>query len=59
MSKFDQLVQEVEAAKLENEKFKKNGNKAAGTRLRNHLQAIKVLAQDVRKEVQEAKNSGK
>lgn len=58
MSKFDQLVQEVEAAKLENEKFKK-GNKAAGTRLRNHLQSIKGFAQDVRKEVLETKNAAK
>tara|TARA_R100001443_G_scaffold59552_1_gene69878 strand:+ start:175 stop:369 length:195 start_codon:yes stop_codon:yes gene_type:complete len=34
-----------------------NGNKAAGTRLRKHMQNIKHLAQEVRLEVQQQKNS--
>ena len=34
-----------------------NGNKAAGTRLRKHMQNIKHLAQEVRVEVQQQKNS--
>jgi hypothetical protein len=33
------------------------GNKAAGTRLRKHMQTIKSTAQDVRNEVQSIKNS--
>jgi hypothetical protein len=32
------------------------GNKSAGTRLRKALQDIKVLSQEIRKEVQEIKN---
>ena len=34
-----------------------NGNKAAGTRLRKHMQNIKHLAQEVRVEVEQQKNS--
>ena len=34
-----------------------HGNKAAGTRLRKRMQRIKQLAQQVRVEVQEHKNS--
>ena len=33
------------------------GNKSAGTRVRKHMQNIKGLAQQVRTEVQEIKNS--
>ena len=34
-----------------------NGNKSAGTRIRKRMQRIKQLAQQVRVEVQEQKNS--
>ena len=34
-----------------------NGNKSAGTRLRKHMQNVKHLAQEVRTEVQQQKNS--
>ena len=34
-----------------------NGNKSAGTRVRKAMQEIKTLAQQVRKDVQEAKNN--
>ena len=34
-----------------------NGNKAAGTRLWKHMQNVKHLAQEVRLEVQQQKNS--
>jgi len=33
------------------------GNSSAGTRVRKYMQSIKNLAQEVRKEVQEQKNS--
>ena len=53
---MESLVNEVENLKVEYEKFQ-NGNKAAGTRARKSLQNIKAIAQDMRKEIQEAKKS--
>ena len=47
---------EMEQAETETIKFNM-GNKAAGTRVRKHMQTIKNAAQDVRKEVQSIKNS--
>lgn len=41
------------------EKFYKDGNKAAGTRVRNAMQELKTFAQAVRTEVQSIKNEGK
>jgi hypothetical protein len=38
-------------------KFNEKGNKAAGTRVRKHMQTIKALAQDVRVAVSEANKS--
>lgn len=38
------------------EKFYKDGNKAAGTRVRNAMQELKAFAQTVRNEVSEIKN---
>lgn len=40
-------------------KFYNDGNKAAGTRVRNGMQEIKALAQTIRTEVQAIKNGGK
>jgi len=40
-------------------KFYEKGNKAAGTRVRGGMQELKNLAQEIRKEVQEMKNSAK
>jgi Histone H1-like protein Hc1 len=40
------------------EKFYKDGNKAAGTRVRNAMQELKTFAQMIRTEVQTIKNSG-
>lgn len=47
MKEFDKLGDEMLAAAIEASKFSL-GNKAAGTRLRAHMQLIKALAQDVR-----------
>jgi len=55
MSK-DALLKEVELFKSEYEKFER-GNKAAGTRARKSLQEIKKIAQDLRTQIQEAKNT--
>ena len=41
------------------EKFYKEGNKAAGTRVRLAMQELKNFAQQVRTEVQTIKNEGK
>jgi hypothetical protein len=39
------------------DKFYNKNNQAAGTRIRKGMQDLKVLAQDIRMKVQEAKNS--
>ena len=41
------------------EKFYKDGNKAAGTRVRNSMQELKAFAQSVREEVLTMRNQGK
>ncbi len=55
MSK-DALLKEVEMFKSEYEKFER-GNKAAGTRARKSLQEIKKMAQELRTQIQETKNT--
>ena len=55
MKSFQDLVNVVESAKQDAEKFEK-GNSAAGTRLRKKMQAIKELASEVRKNVSDIKN---
>ncbi|GGH05425.1 histone H1 [Sphingobacterium alkalisoli] len=55
-TKLKELVASIEA---DADKFFNNGNSAAGTRVRKGLQEIKTLAQDIRNEVTEKKNSDK
>lgn len=38
-------------------KFYEKGNNAAGTRVRQDLQALKVLAQHIREDIQKTKNN--
>jgi len=45
----------LESLEVEHAKFEK-GNKVAGTRARNVLQEMKVLAQELRVDIQEAKS---
>ena len=59
MEKFTQLKALIEGAENDAQAFYEKSNKAAGTRLRNALQQIKVAASDIRKEVTEKKNSAK
>lgn len=59
MEKFTKLEELVASAKKEAEAFYGKQNKAAGTRLRNALQQIKVAATEIRKEVTDKKNEGK
>lgn len=59
MEKFQKvkaLIAEVEADAV---KFYENGNGAAGTRVRKAMQDLKILAQEIRAEVTEKKNSAK
>jgi len=53
---MQQMEREFIAAAHDSEKFVE-GNNSAGTRVRKYMQSIKNLAQEVRKEVQEQKNT--
>lgn len=55
-NQFQALKGVLELAEDDAAKFYGNGNKAAGTRLRKHMQDIKNIAQGVRLEIQEIKN---
>ena len=58
MQSFEKIKELVASIESEVTKFSEKGNKAAGTRVRLGMQELKKLAQDVRTEVQEAKNNG-
>ena len=53
---MQKLEREFISADQDTEKFVE-GNNSAGTRVRKYMQSIKNLAQEVRKEVQEQKNT--
>lgn len=57
MSKMKEIDAVVTELRGEMEKFYNKGNKAAATRARKHLQTLKTLATDARKEIQDKKNS--
>jgi len=57
--RFAELQQLVAAMASDFEKFYKDGNKAAGTRVRNSMQELKAFAQSVREEVLTLRNQGK
>ena len=59
VARFLELQQLVAAMRSDFEKFYRDGNKAAGTRVRNSMQELKTLAQTIRTEVQSIKNEGK
>jgi len=59
MEKFTKLKELVTSVEADIEKFYNSGNGAAGTRVRKAMQDLKVLAQDIRTEVTEKKNSAK
>lgn len=59
MDKFNKLKAVMASLDDDADKFYAKGNNAAGTRLRNALQEIKVLSQELRKEIQEQKNAKK
>ena len=55
-SEFDELQDAINDCQTDVTKFVE-GNNSAGTRVRKAMQAVKSLAQDVRIEVQDQKNS--
>jgi hypothetical protein len=55
--RFVELQKLVAAMAGDFEKFYKDGNKAAGTRVRNAMQELKNFAQTVRNEVSAIKNA--
>ena len=55
-SLFDSLQNEINDCQTDVSKFVE-GNNSAGTRVRKAMQAVKTLAQEVRVEVQDQKNS--
>jgi hypothetical protein len=59
MEKFTKLKELLASVEADAEKFYNAGNSAAGTRVRKGMQDLKVLAQDIRAEVTEKKNSAK
>ena len=57
MSKFNELKDFVDELEADFEKFYSKANKAAGTRVRKAMQDLKRMAQDIRSDVQDRKNS--
>ena len=58
-SRFAELQRLVAAMATDFEKFYRDGNKAAGTRVRNSMQELKAFAQSVREEVLTLRSQGK
>tara|TARA_R110000744_G_scaffold288595_1_gene399601 strand:+ start:401 stop:574 length:174 start_codon:yes stop_codon:yes gene_type:complete len=56
MVSIENMAETLETLKADVDKFN-NGNMSAGTRIRKAMQEVKSQAQDLRKEVQEIKNS--
>jgi hypothetical protein len=56
MNRYAQLRELLLSLETDFVKFYEKGNKAAGTRVRKGMQSLKVLAQDIRSEIQGIKN---
>lgn len=57
MEQIAKLKELIASAEIDADKFFDKGNSAAGTRLRNTMQQVKVTAQEVRTVVTEKKNT--
>ena len=57
-NRLEQLIALLEETRADHDKFFNGGNNAAGTRVRTAMQEVKVLAQELRVEVQDTKNAG-
>ena len=56
-NRLQQLITLLEGTRDDHDKFFGTGNNAAGTRVRKAMQEVKTLAQELRVEVQETKNT--
>lgn len=59
METFEKIKALLEQTQADVDKFFSKGNSSAGTRVRQAMQELKKLAQEMRSQVQEAKNSAK
>jgi hypothetical protein len=59
MDKFKKVQELISSVEADVTKFYDGGNAAAGTRVRKAMQDLKVLAQEIRAEVTDKKNSAK
>ena len=59
MEKFSKLKELVAGVEADADKFYNSGNGAACTRVRKAMQELKNLAQEIRTEVTEKKNTDK
>ena len=57
MKKFEELKKLIESLEADADKFYNKGNSAAGTRIRKGMQDLKNMAQALRLEIQDTKNS--
>ncbi|GAB3569715.1 hypothetical protein GCM10027578_24680 [Spirosoma luteolum] len=57
MARFDEVKNLVMSLESDFEKFYEKKNQAAGTRVRKGMQDLKTLAQAIRAEVQDTKNT--
>lgn len=57
MEKFGKVKELIASVEADVEKFYNGGNSAAGTRVRKTMQDLKNLAQEIRAEVTEKKNT--
>lgn len=57
MKRFEEIKNLIMSLEGDFEKFYDKGNQAAGTRVRKGMQDLKTLAQDIRTEVQNKKNT--
>ena len=56
-ARFTELKDLIAGIEADADKFYNKGNSAAGTRVRKSLQDVKNLAQAIRLEIQESKNT--
>jgi hypothetical protein len=57
MEKFEQIKALLEGVQNDVDKFYAKGNASAGTRVRQAMQELKKLAQDLRIDIQDKKNT--
>jgi len=57
MNRFSEIRDLVTSMEGDFQKFYEKENKAAGTRVRKGMQDLKILAQDIRTQVQNSKNA--